>query len=156
MLSLDSNSTSVTLAVSGGAPFFYQSASAIAAANAAAAPPPPPPPPFGTTPSPTPTPFSQPSPLATSTAGQIQWPGAGDVKISWQPETAETKSSIERNGPWALFHLIDAYSPTQAGNAVLVSFALGSHYVRYQLKSSTSANPLTLPALRQFTCPAGL
>ena len=162
MLSLDSSSTSVTLAVSGGQPFLYQSASAIAAANAAAAPAPAPSPSstgglFGAASTPTPTPAPcLPAPTATSTAGQLQWPGAGDVKISWQPESSDSKSSIERQGPWALFHLVDAYSPTQAGNAVIVSFALGSHYVRYQFKASTNANPLTLPALRQFTCPTGL
>jgi type VI secretion system protein ImpL len=158
MLSLDSNSTSVTLALSGGQPFLYQSASAIAAANAAAAPAPSPSSSgFGAAPPPAPSPTpSLPAPTATSTAGQIQWPGAGDVTISWQPESSDSKSSIERQGPWALFHLVDAYSPTQAGAAVVVSFALGSHYVRYQFKASTNANPLTLPALRQFTCPVGL
>jgi len=162
MLSLDPASTSVTLALNGAAPFVYQSASAMAALASPA----PTPTPTPTTPSlfgaatPTPTPSSPPTPAptatATATTSQVAWPGAGDVKVAFQPESSDTKSSIERRGPWALFHLVDAYSPSQAGGAVKVSFAVGAHYVEYQFTASTSANPLTLPALRQFTCPAGL
>ena len=73
------------------------------------------------------------------------------------PDMPDRKSNLERNGPWALFRLIDAGSPpVQSGNAVKVSFVVGGREVSYQFASASLVNPLSMPSLRQFRCPNGL
>ncbi len=92
-------------------------------------------------------------------ASTVQWPGAGAgaASIVMAPDMPDRKSNLERNGPWALFRLIDAGSPPiQSGNAVKVSFVVGGREVSYQFASASLVNPLSMPSLRQFKCPNGL
>jgi type VI secretion system protein ImpL len=88
----------------------------------------------------------------------VQWPGAGtgEASIAMVPDMSDRQSKLERTGRWALFRLIDAGSPIQGGNALKVSFVVFGREVSYQFTSSSPANPLSMPALRQFKCPNGL
>ena len=95
------------------------------------------------------TPFAQTS---------VQWPGAGAgaASIALAPDLPDRKSTLEINGPWALFRLLDKGNVTPRGDAVTASFIVGAREVSYQFTSSSLNNPLSLAALRQFKCPNGL
>ena len=88
----------------------------------------------------------------------IQWPGAGasGASISLEPVLPDQKPSLERQGAWALFRLVDAGAVTPRGNAISVGFVVGGRDVTYQFSVNTSNNPLSMAALRQFKCPNGL
>ncbi|MBV9287516.1 MAG: type VI secretion system membrane subunit TssM [Hyphomicrobiales bacterium] len=95
---------------------------------------------------------------AANAASVVQWPGAGagEASIAMAPDMPDRQSKLERTGAWALFRLIDAGSSIQSGNALKVSFIVFGREVSYQFTSSSLANPLNMPALRQFKCPNGL
>jgi type VI secretion system protein ImpL len=88
----------------------------------------------------------------------VQWPGAGAgaASITMAPDMPDRPSKLERNGPWALFRLVDASSAIQSGNALKASFVVFGREVSYQFTSSTAVNPLSMASLRQFKCPNGL
>ena len=103
----------------------------------------------------TPMTFSSPDePLAI-----IDWPGSppfsSAVKILPDLPDRDNKP-VERSGAWSLFRLLDAGRLTQRGSSVDASFIQSSREVSLQFISQDAQNPLTLPALRQFRCPAGL
>ena len=72
------------------------------------------------------------------------------------PQSTVTAAGLERSGAWALFRLFDAAGARQHGDRMTASFILGGRELQYQFAFGTSANPYTLPALREFHCPAGL
>ncbi|QGM47263.1 type VI secretion system membrane subunit TssM [Methylocystis heyeri] len=112
----------------------------------------------------------------------IQWPGASGasrVAVSlWAdqedarpadaaPTPARAQSAptaagqtqlatIERNGAWALFRLLDAARASKSGDKLDVSFVLGGHELQYSFTVASTLNPVTLPALREFHCPSGI
>ena len=88
----------------------------------------------------------------------VQWPGAGagEASIVMAPDMPDRQSKLERTGAWALFRLIDAGSSIESGNALKVSFVVFGREVSYEFTPSSLANPLSMPALRQFKCPNGL
>jgi type VI secretion system protein ImpL len=94
----------------------------------------------------------------TNAPAQVQWPGAGaaQASITMAPDMPDRKSSLERNGPWSFFRLIDAGSMTPHGNAVSVSFVVSGREVSFQFTGSSLQNPLSMSSLRQFKCPNGL
>jgi len=91
-------------------------------------------------------------------AAVVNWPGAGPsgASIALAPEMPDQKSTIERQGPWALFHLVDLGSPTPRGSLVNVGFLVGQRDVSYQFSVQTAINPLKWRSLSQFKCPTGL
>ena len=88
----------------------------------------------------------------------VPWPGAGagEASIVMAPDMPDRQSKLERTGAWALFRLVDAGSSIESGNALKVSFVVFGREVSYEFTSSSLANPLSMPALRQFKCPNGL
>jgi type VI secretion system protein ImpL len=95
---------------------------------------------------------------AANSPVSVPWPGAGagEASIVMAPDMPDRQSKLERTGAWALFRLIDAGSSIESGNALKVSFVVFGREVSYQFTSSSLANPLSMPALRQFKCPNGL
>jgi type VI secretion system protein ImpL len=95
---------------------------------------------------------------STPASAVLQWPGAGasGASITLAPELPDQKSSIERQGAWALFRLIDAGAVTPRGQSTNVGFVVGGRDVSYQFNVNTANSPLTMPSLRQFKCPNGL
>jgi type VI secretion system protein ImpL len=93
-----------------------------------------------------------------SAPGAFTWPGAGPglASITMAPDMPDRKSSIERNGAWAFFRLVDAGATIQRGSAVDVSFIVFGREVSFEFTSASLNNPLTLSALRHFECPNGL
>ena len=99
--------------------------------------------------------------LQTSLAGNapisLAWPGnggSGTANISLYPELPGRESRIGKEGPWALMRLIDAGSVTKKGEELLARFVIGGREVSYQIRIGSSFNPLFLPALKTFKCPA--
>ena len=95
------------------------------------------------------------TPFAPTT---VQWPGAGAgaASIAILPDLPDRKSTLEFNGPWALFRLLDKGNVLPRGDTVSASFIVGAREVSYQFSATSLNNPLTLTALRQFKCPNGL
>jgi len=94
----------------------------------------------------------------SATPGALQWPGAGSgtASITMAPDMPDRKSTLERNGAWAFFRLVDAGTMIQHGSAVSVSFIVGGREVSFEFGSGSLNNPLSLPSLRHFECPNGL
>jgi type VI secretion system protein ImpL len=95
----------------------------------------------------------------SNTGSTLQWPGVGPsgASIALAPELPDQGKSVkEREGPWALFRLIDDGSVTPRGSSIVVGFIVGGRDVSYQFNASSLVNPLTMSSLRQFRCPNGL
>ncbi|ACL57989.1 type VI secretion system membrane subunit TssM [Methylobacterium nodulans] len=89
----------------------------------------------------------------------LAWPGAsglGRAAVSVEGIFGTNAASVERAGAWALYRLLEAGSLLRQGDAVVATFSLGGRDVSYRLAVSAIANPLTLPALREFRCPSSL
>ena len=72
------------------------------------------------------------------------------------PAQAMQPSTLERNGAWSLFRLIDGGSPKRQGDWIVASFIVGGMDLQYRFRAGSVNNPLTLPALREFRCPSGI
>ena len=95
----------------------------------------------------------QPNPVA------ITWPGnVGLARVQLQPDRKNTESTLSRDGPWALFRLLDAAEirRTSASDRMRVIFRVGERIVIFQLQSSSVLNPFALPALSKFSCPKSM
>ena len=88
----------------------------------------------------------------------VQWPGAnGRSAIIVQGDVPGAQPAIlDRPGPWALFRLIEAGSPTQRGDRTVVNYFVGGRELQYSFAAGGSRNPFTMPALREFRCPGTL
>jgi type VI secretion system protein ImpL len=153
LLSISNQATTATLTVNGSAVAFQSGA------PPALAPATPQPTPASATPSPTPTPTpTGPPPLPAHGAATIQWPGAGAgaASVALAPDLPDGPSEKQVNGGWALFRLIDRSSVIQRGQSISASFVIGGREVSFQLSAASLSNPLTMPSLRQFSCPSGL
>jgi type VI secretion system protein ImpL len=90
----------------------------------------------------------------------VQWPGAGGrtaVSLAADPPISGAQpSEIVKSGQWALFRLLDSASVSPRSNGLIASFIIGGRDVQFQIGTGTVYNPLLLPALREFKCPAAL
>ena len=88
----------------------------------------------------------------------LPWPGAGAgaASIAFLPDLPDRKSTLDRSGPWAFFRLVDKSGPSPHGNAVSVNFVAGGRSAGFQFTSASINNPLSMPALHNFSCPNGL
>ncbi len=57
---------------------------------------------------------------------------------------------------WSFFRLLDLGSPSQRGNGVVARYSGYAQPLEYQFAPQTLLNPLLLPDLREFKCPATL
>ncbi len=106
----------------------------------------------------------------TSIAPQaMTWPAAGgrtaaifsyDAQPSIVPGVAPTPppppAILERGGAWSLFRMLDAGAAVQRGDRLVATFVVGPRELQYQFSFGSRKNPYTLPALREFRCPAGI
>ena len=65
-------------------------------------------------------------------------------------------ATVQRDGVWSFFRLLDSGTVLKQGDALIASFNVGGREVSYQINVGSIMNPLQLPALREFRCPAGL
>ena len=93
-----------------------------------------------------------------NTPGAITWPGGGAERtaITLNMGYFSRALSMERHGAWSFFRMLDAASVLAQGDKAIASFVIEGKEVSYQFAAGATVNPLTLPALRDFKCPAGL
>jgi type VI secretion system protein ImpL len=92
---------------------------------------------------------------------QFQWPGAGGktlVRVTMSPASGGNEQVVEKDGPWALLHLLDAARITPQGqpDKFRVTFTGAGGTATFELTASSVNNPFTLSALRAFRCPPKL
>jgi type VI secretion system protein ImpL len=91
----------------------------------------------------------------------VQWPGAGGkTAVSLTEDQASGSGQPSEisggTGQWAFFRLLDKASKSSRANGIAASWILGGREVPFQIGAGTVFNPLQLPALSEFKCPASL
>jgi type VI secretion system protein ImpL len=91
---------------------------------------------------------------------QLTWPGkaGGRTRVALTPTRPDVANSIQRDGPWAWFRLLDAAESrrTNVSDRSEIVFNLGGRIASFQLRAGSALNPFTLPALKSFSCPRSL
>lgn len=92
---------------------------------------------------------------------RMQWPprAGSTAGISFTPlENPNTNIGLTRGGPWALFRLIEAGQMTKTGDVdrFHLAFYVEGYTAEFELRADSVVNPLYLPELQQFRCPATL
>ncbi len=93
-------------------------------------------------------------------ATRIKWPGpeAGSgVRFAFE-RAEKQQAGHEKNGPWALFRLLDESSLQRAGGSdrFTVTFRAQGLTARYELQALSVNNPFNLAELQSFHCPESL
>ncbi|MCK0149283.1 type VI secretion system membrane subunit TssM [Marivita sp. S6314] len=86
----------------------------------------------------------------------LDWPGGvGLARITFDPPARNVESTLQKDGPWAWFRLLDAAEVrrTNVSDRKRVIFNVGGRIAIYQLQSGSVLNPFALPALSKFSCP---
>ena len=86
----------------------------------------------------------------------ITWPGTvGLAGVVFQPPLSNGESQLAKDGPWALFRLLDAAEirRTNVSDRKRVIFNVAGRIAIFQLQSGSVINPFALPALSKFNCP---
>jgi type VI secretion system protein ImpL len=94
-----------------------------------------------------------------STPTPVEWSGGSadhHAAVALRSGILGQVSALERQGPWALHRLLDAGSILKREDGFVASFTIDGEEVSYDFNVEAVANPLRLPALREFRCPAGL
>jgi type VI secretion system protein ImpL len=96
-----------------------------------------------------------------STDGQprptaVSWPGTvGLARVTFLPPKRESESTLNRDGPWAWFRLLDAAEirNTNVSDRKRIIFNIGGRIAIFQMQAGSVLNPFALPALSAFSCP---
>jgi type VI secretion system protein ImpL len=96
-----------------------------------------------------------------ATPSSATWPAPpkdGEVALSVTPEVAGQKNIILWQGPWALFHLLDAGRDADAGKnkepgEATLRFAVGSRWVKLKFAAPSARKVIKGDLLRGFECP---
>jgi type VI secretion system protein ImpL len=86
----------------------------------------------------------------------VTWPGPfGAASITYVPPRQGSRNALSRDGPWALFRLLDAAEirKTNVSDRKRVIFNVGGRIAIFGMQSGTVLNPFALPALAEFKCP---
>lgn len=91
----------------------------------------------------------------------IQWPGprgSGQVRLQLSPPSATGASGMVKEGPWALFRLLDSVQvdPGSAPEKFRVTFVVEGRKAVFDVTTSSVRNPFRLRELEEFNCPSGL
>jgi len=88
------------------------------------------------------------------------WPNNGRtlMRVTMTPAGGGHETVIEKNGPWALLHLMDAARVVPSGqpDKFRLIFSSPTGQAVFELNASSVRNPFTMSALRSFRCPAKL
>lgn len=86
----------------------------------------------------------------------LDWPGGvGLARITFSPPSQSVESTLQKDGPWAWFRLLDAAEVrrTNVADRKRVIFNVGGRISIFQLQAGSVLNPFALPALSKFNCP---
>jgi len=94
----------------------------------------------------------------TNAGVRLSWPSPSpthQIQLRVVVDGRPAAPALVFDGPWALFRFIDA-GRIEGGSADLqgVSFVAAGKRVLFELRSASVRNPLRLPELAQFRCPA--
>jgi len=86
----------------------------------------------------------------------VQWPGTSDQHRAALVADVPGRGpvTIEKNGLWSLFQLLEAGQLAPDGSST--NFSFGGRDLRFRLTPAGSGKPVTLSMLRGFHCPGGL
>lgn len=86
----------------------------------------------------------------------MSWPGGiGLSQVTYKRPKRNSENELMRDGPWALFRLLDAAEMrrTNAADRTRVIFNVGGRIAIFEMQAGSLNNPFTLAALGQFKCP---
>ncbi len=88
----------------------------------------------------------------------MMWPGEdidGRTRVVFTPPGGGRPSSMTKDGPWALFRLLDemVVENTTLTDTYLIDFNVQGSTATYELKINNNYNPFQLDELEQFKCP---
>jgi type VI secretion system protein ImpL len=90
---------------------------------------------------------------------RMAWPGTGgrnQVRLTFAPISGAS-TSVTKEGPWALFRLLDAgKSSSTQSDRVTYTWSGGGGTASFLFAAGSVVNAFTLPALHQFRCPTTL
>ncbi|MBD8891282.1 type VI secretion system membrane subunit TssM [Roseibium litorale] len=91
----------------------------------------------------------------------LVWPGQGGggrTRVTVSPARSDLNNTIQREGPWAWFRLLDTAEVrrTNVSDRNRVIFNLGGRIAIFQLRAGSALNPFTITALNNFSCPSSL
>jgi type VI secretion system protein ImpL len=93
---------------------------------------------------------AQPRPTA------VTWPGTvGLARLTFLPPKAGSESTLNRDGPWGWFRLLDAAEirDTSVSDRKRIIFSVGGRLAMFEMQAGSVLNPFALPALGAFRCP---
>lgn len=89
----------------------------------------------------------------------FQWPGApgqNQVRVMFE-ELGGQRFTINKDGPWALFRLLDhSRLSRQGADRFEANFTSNGHQARLELKANSVVNPFNFHEWAQFRCPEKL
>ncbi|HEV7264392.1 MAG TPA: type VI secretion system membrane subunit TssM [Falsiroseomonas sp.] len=90
---------------------------------------------------------------------QVTWPGANrmaNVRLVFDPAPTSGPGVLQASGPWALLRLFQQGQITGGGAAerFTLSFRSGERSITYDIRASSTLNPLASTVLQEFRCPA--
>jgi type VI secretion system protein ImpL len=95
-----------------------------------------------------------------ATPSSVTWPAPpkdSEVALSVTPEIAGQKNIVLWQGPWALFHLLDAGRDADSGKKepgeATLRFAIGSRWVKLKFAAPSTRTIIKGDLLRGFQCP---
>jgi type VI secretion system protein ImpL len=89
------------------------------------------------------------------------WPGpagANTVRLSFAPTGGEAPATVVKEGPWALFRLLNEgrLQRTDQPDVFEAEVGAGGHSLRIRLRAASVENPFDLRVLSGFACPENL
>jgi type VI secretion system protein ImpL len=87
----------------------------------------------------------------------FQWPGPAGLAraaLIYNLDKTGRTATLERQGPWALFRLLEAAKVQRSGEALIADLSIGGQTASYQINVVSPLNPLVSPLLREFRCPS--
>jgi type VI secretion system protein ImpL len=92
---------------------------------------------------------------------KMQWPGpngVGQVRVSFQPEDPAGTTTIEKDGVWALFRLLQQSNLKQStgSDRFTVTFTAGDRSATFEIRANSVINPFAGNQLELFRCPPAL
>jgi type VI secretion system protein ImpL len=86
----------------------------------------------------------------------VQWPPAQrtGARVTFTPaEQIGQTISLDKSGPWALFHLLDEAQVQRSGvDRFQVSVNVRGYQADFLIRAESVINPFALPELGQFRC----
>jgi len=93
--------------------------------------------------------------------GRMVWPGPsgiGHVRIAFQPQVPGVSTTIEKDGVWAWFRVLQESQLKQSTGAdrYLATFKAGDRVATFEIRANSVINPFVSSEIELFRCPPKL